>query len=147
MDFSLSQEQRMFRETVYRYGRDEIAPLCEEADLKGEFSFEIWRKLASFGILGLPLPEEFGGSAASILTCCLAGEALGHAGVDGGSLLAWGAHTYLCAHNIYAFGTEDQKRKICPEACIGRMDRMHGLHRAGRRIGCRLLVDHSGEEG
>ena len=119
MDFSLSQEQRMFRETVYRYGRDEIAPLCEEADLKGEFSFEIWRKLASFGILGLPLPEEFGGSAASILNCCLAGEALGHAGVDGGSLLAWGAHTYLCAHNIYAFGTEDQK---------GSMSR--SLHRA-----------------
>ena len=66
MDFSLSQEQSMFRETVYRYGRDEIAPLCEEADLKGEFSFEIWRKLASFGILGLPFPEEFGGSAANI---------------------------------------------------------------------------------
>jgi len=119
MDFSLSQEQRMFRETVYRYGRDEIAPLCEEADLKGEFSFEIWRKLASFGILGLPLPEEFGGSAANILTCCLAGEALGHAGVDGGSLLAWGAHTYLCAHNIYAFGTEDQKRKYVPKLASG----------------------------
>ena len=82
MDFSLSQEQRMFRETVYRYGRDEIAPLCEEADLKGEFSVEIWRKLASFGILGLPFPEEFGGSAANILTCCLDGEALAHAGVD-----------------------------------------------------------------
>jgi alkylation response protein AidB-like acyl-CoA dehydrogenase len=131
MDFSLSQEQRMFRETVYRYGRDEIAPLCEEADLKGEFSFEIWRKLASFGILGLPLPEEFGGSAASILTCCLAGEALGHAGVDGGSLLAWGAHTYLCAHNIYAFGTEDQKRKYVPKLASGEWIGCMGLTEPG----------------
>jgi len=131
MDFSLSQEQRMFRETVYRYGRDEIAPLCEEADLKGEFSFEIWRKLASFGILGLPLPEEFGGSAASILNCCLAGEALGHAGVDGGSLLAWGAHTYLCAHNIYAFGNEDQKRKYVPKLASGEWIGCMGLTEPG----------------
>ncbi len=131
MDFSLSQEQRMFRETVYRYGRDEIAPLCEDADLKGEFSFEIWRKLASFGILGLPLPEEFGGSAASILNCCLAGEALGHAGVDGGSLLAWGAHTYLCAHNIYAFGTEDQKRKYVPKLASGEWIGCMGLTEPG----------------
>jgi butyryl-CoA dehydrogenase len=131
MDFSLSQEQRMFRETVYRYGRDEIAPLCEEADLKGEFSFEIWRKLASFGILGLPFPEEFGGSAANILTCCLAGEALGHAGVDGGSLLAWGAHTYLCAHNIYAFGNEDQKRKFVPKLASGEWIGCMGLTEPG----------------
>ncbi len=131
MDFSLSQEQRMFRETVYRYGRDEIAPLCEEADLKGEFSFEIWRKLASFGILGLPFPEEFGGSAANILTCCLAGEALGHAGVDGGSLLAWGAHTYLCAHNIYAFGNEDQKRKYVPKLASGEWIGCMGLTEPG----------------
>ena len=52
MDFSLTDEQKMFRDSVYRYGHDVIAPLCEEADLKGEFSFDIWRKLASFGILG-----------------------------------------------------------------------------------------------
>ena len=131
MDFSLSQEQRMFRETVFRYGRDEIAPLCEEADLKGEFSFEIWRKLASLGILGLPLPEELGGSAASILNCCLAGEALGHAGVDGGSLLAWGAHTYLCAHNIYAFGTEEQKQKYVPKLASGEWIGCMGLTEPG----------------
>jgi alkylation response protein AidB-like acyl-CoA dehydrogenase len=131
MDFSFSQEQIIFRETVYRYGRDEIAPLCEEADLKGEFSLEIWRKLASFGILGLPFPEEFGGSAADILTCCLAGEALGHAGVDGGSLLAWGAHTYLCAHNIYVFGTEDQKRKYVPKLASGEWIGCMGLTEPG----------------
>jgi hypothetical protein len=50
MDFNLTQEQKIFRETIYRYCREEIAPLCEEADLKGEFSFGIWRKLAE-GIL------------------------------------------------------------------------------------------------
>ena len=119
MDFKLSDEQKLFRETVFRYGRDEIASLCEEADLKGEFSFEIWNKLASLGILGLPFPEALGGSGADIVTCCLAGEALGHAGVDGGSLLAWGAHTFLCAHNIFAFGSDEQKRKYVPRLATG----------------------------
>ena len=61
MDFSFSDEQRMFRETVYRFAKEEIAPLCEEADLKGEFSFELWRKMGEMGLLGLPIPEKYGG--------------------------------------------------------------------------------------
>ncbi|HOO38027.1 MAG TPA: acyl-CoA dehydrogenase family protein [Deltaproteobacteria bacterium] len=131
MDFSLTPEQKIFRDTVYRYGRDEIAPLCEEADLKGEFSFEIWNKLGEMGILGLPLPEELGGGGADIVTCCLAGEALGHAGVDGGSLLAWGAHTYLCACNIHDFGTEEQKRTYIPKLASGEWIGCMGLTEPG----------------
>lgn len=115
MEFNFTKEQLMFRDSVYRYGKEQIAPLCEAADLKGEFSPEIWGKLASYGILGLPFPEELGGGGADIVSCCLAGEALGHAGVDGGTLLAWGAHTYLCAHNIYAFGNDEQKKKYIPK--------------------------------
>jgi alkylation response protein AidB-like acyl-CoA dehydrogenase len=119
MDFNLTEEQKMFMETVYRYGRDEIQPLSEEADLKGEFSFPIWKKMGAMGLLGLPLPEKFGGSGAGIVTCCLAGEALGRAGVDGGHLLALGAHTYLCASNIMNFGSEDQKKKYLPKLASG----------------------------
>jgi alkylation response protein AidB-like acyl-CoA dehydrogenase len=131
MEFSLTSEQKMFRETVYRYAREEIAPMCEGADLKGEFSFDIWGKLASFGILGLPFPEDLGGSGAALVTCCLAGEALAHGGVDGGSLLAWGAHTYLCAHNIYDFGTEEQKRKYVPKLASGEWIGCMGLTEPG----------------
>jgi butyryl-CoA dehydrogenase len=131
MDFSLTQEQKMFKDTVYRYGRDEIAPMCEEADLKGEFSYQIWNKLGEMGILGLPLPEELGGSGADIVTCCLAGEALGHAGVDGGSLLAWGAHTYLCACNILYFGTEEQQRAYIPKLASGEWIGCMGLTEPG----------------
>jgi butyryl-CoA dehydrogenase len=131
MDFTLTDEQRMFRETVYRYGKEEIEPLCEEADLKGEFSFEIWKKLADMGLLGLPFPEELGGSGADVVTCCLAGEALGHAGVDGGSLLAWGAHTYLCACNIFNFGNEEQKKKYVPKLASGEWIGCMGLTEPG----------------
>lgn len=131
MDFSLSEEQRIFRDTVYRYASSKIAPLCEEADLKGEFDRRIWSLMASLGVLGLPFPEDLGGSGADIVTCCLAGEALGHAGVDGGSLLAWGAHTYLCAHNIFSFGTDDQKRKYIPRLASGEWIGCMGLTEPG----------------
>lgn len=119
MDFSLTDEQRMFRETVYRFARAELYPLCEEADLLGEFSPELWNKMGQMGLLGLPIPEEYGGQGADIVTCCLAGEAVGHAGVDGGHTLAWGAHTYLCAANILQHGTEEQKKRYLPRLATG----------------------------
>ena len=94
MDFSFTEEQEMFRDTVYRYAKKEIVELCEEADLKSEFSFEVWKKLGELGLLGLPFPEEYGGSGADVTTCCIATEALGHAGVDQGHLLAL-AHIHI----------------------------------------------------
>jgi len=83
------------------------------------------------GLLGLPFPEELGGSGADVVTCCLAGEALGHAGVDGGNLLAWGAHTYLCACNIFSFGTEEQKKKYIPRLASGEWIGCMGLTEPG----------------
>ena len=131
MDFSLTDEQRMFRDTVYRFAKAEIAPLCEEADLNSEFSFEIWRKFGEMELLGLPFPEEYGGSGANIVTCCLAGEAVAHAGVDGGHALAWGAHTYLCGTNIMQFGTEEQQKKYLPKLATGEWIGSMGLTEPG----------------
>jgi len=131
MDFIFTDEQKMFRETVYRYGKEEIAPLCEDADLNGEFNFEIWNKLGEMGLLGLPFPEELGGSGADIVTCCLAGEALGHAGVDGGHMLALGAHTYLCAATLNTFGTQEQKEKYIPKLATGEWIGCMGLTEPG----------------
>lgn len=119
MEFGFTEEQQMFRDTVHRYAKDRIVDLCEEADLKSEFSYEIWNRLGEMGLLGLPFPEEYGGSDADVVTCCLAGEALGHAGVDGGHLLALGAHTYLCIDTIFQHGNEEQKKKYMPKLASG----------------------------
>ena len=89
MEFGFTEEQLMFRDSVYKYAKKEIAPLAEEADLKSEFSMEVWRKLGEMGLLGLPFPEELGGSGANVVTCCLSGEALGHAGVDQDTCWRW----------------------------------------------------------
>jgi alkylation response protein AidB-like acyl-CoA dehydrogenase len=119
MEFGYTEEQLMFRDSVYKYAKKEIVPLVEEADLKSEFSMEVWRKLGEMGLLGLPFPEELGGSGASVVTCCLSTEALGHAGVDQGHLLALGAHTYLCTDTIYKHGTPDQLKKYVPKLASG----------------------------
>jgi butyryl-CoA dehydrogenase len=131
MDFSLIDEQRMFRDTVYRFAKAEIAPLCEEADLNSEFSFDIWKKFGEMELLGLPFPEEYGGSGANFVTCCLAGEAVAHAGVDGGHTLAWGAHTYLCGANIMQFGNEEQKKRYLPKLATGEWIGSMGLTEPG----------------
>ncbi|HQJ07832.1 MAG TPA: acyl-CoA dehydrogenase family protein [Deltaproteobacteria bacterium] len=127
MEFGFTEEQLMFRESVYKYAKNEIAPMCEEADLTGEFNFEVWKKLADMGLLGLPFPEEYGGSGADVVTCCLAGEALGHAGVDGGHMLALGAHTYLCTDTLYKHGNEDQRKRYVPKLATGEWTGCMGL--------------------
>ncbi len=131
MEFSFSEEQLLFRDTIYKYAKNEIVPLCEEADLKSEFSFEIWQKLARMGLLGLPFPEEYNGQGADVVTCCLASEALGHAGVDSGHLLALGAHTYLCTDTLFKHGNEHQRKKYVPKLANGEWIGCMGLTEPG----------------
>lgn len=131
MEFGFTEEQLLFRDTIYKYAKNEIVPLCEEADLKSEFSFEIWKKLGAMGLLGLPFPEEYGGQGADVVTCCLAGEALGHAGVDSGHLLALGAHTYLCTDTLYKHGNEAQRKKYVPKLASGEWIGCMGLTEPG----------------
>ncbi len=131
MDFTFSEEQRMFRDTVYRYAKEEITPLCEDADLKGEFSFEVWNKIVAMGLTGLPFAEELGGAGADFVTCSLASEAMAHAGVDGGHMLALGAHTYLCGATINDWGTQEQKKKYIPKIASGEWIGCMGLTEPG----------------
>ena len=108
MDFELNEEQRSFSDQVFRFARQEILPRVREHDLKGEFDRQSWDKLGEYGLLGLHFPEEVGGSGADVVSTVLAAEALGRAGVDGGLILAYGAHTFLCADTIFAHGTDGQ---------------------------------------
>ena len=131
MDFTLTEEQLMFKEQVLKFARKEIAPRVQEYELKGELDWESWRKLGEFGILGLHFPEELGGSGADVVTSVLAAEALGEAGVDGGLTLSYGAHTYLCADTIFSHGTEEQKRTYIPKLASGEWVGCMGLTEPG----------------
>jgi alkylation response protein AidB-like acyl-CoA dehydrogenase len=131
MDFHLTDEQKMFKEQVLRFAANEIQPRCQAHDLSGSFDFESFRKLGSFGILGLHFPEHLGGSEADVVTSVVAGEALGEAGLDGGLTLAYGAHTYLCADTIFAHGTEAQRERFVPKLASGEWIGCMGLTEPG----------------
>lgn len=119
MDFAITEEQRVFKQEVLRFARNEIAPGVQERELREEFAWEAWRKLGEFGILGLHFPEELGGSGADVLTCVLAAEALGEAGVDGGLTLSYGAHSFLAADTILRHGTDEQRKRYIPKLASG----------------------------
>ncbi len=87
--------------------------------------------MGDFGLLGLILPEKYGGSGADVVTACLAGEAVARGGAEGGLCLSWGAHTYLCADTISAHGNEEQKQKYLPKLATGEWVGAFGLTEPG----------------
>ncbi len=119
MEFEFSDEQRTFYDQAYRFAREQLLPGAEESDYAASFDREAFRKMGEYGLLGLHFPEEFGGSGSDVVTACLAGEAIGHAAVDGGLTLAWGAHTFLCGDTILCHGTQEQKEKYLPPLASG----------------------------
>jgi alkylation response protein AidB-like acyl-CoA dehydrogenase len=131
MDFSIPQEYLDFKEAVYRFSKERLAPRAVELDARAEFSWDNWREMAGMGLLGLPFPEKYGGSQASPLATCIAMEAMGAAGVDAGTPLAWGAHTILCGVPIWLLGTEQQKEKYLPKLCSGEWVGAFGLTEPG----------------
>jgi len=120
LDFSFTDEHREFAAVVERFGREQLVPnWSQDADDGNVFLQASWDAMGEMGLLGLPYPEEYGGSAASAVMTCLAGEALGRAGVDAGTTLSWGAHTILCGVPIWKMGTEAQKRRYLPKLATG----------------------------
>jgi len=119
MDFRWIEEQLAFKESVRKFAEKEISPGTLERDLKGEFHWEGWKKAGEFGLLGLPIPEEYGGGGADILTMMAAMEGYGYGCKDSGFNLSMSAHMVLCEIPIWKFGTEEQKRNYLPKLCRG----------------------------
>jgi len=131
MEFSFSQEQRLFRDQVLRFAQKEIAPRSQEHDLKGAFDRESFNRMGEFGILGLHFPEELGGGEGDVVTATMVGEALGEAGVDMGLMLSAGAHSFLCADTIFVHGTDAQRKKYIPRLAAGQWIGCMGLTEPG----------------
>jgi len=147
MEFSFTPEQLAFRDQVLKFTIKELAPLTEEMDLKAEWSWEAWRKLGEFGILGLHFPEQYGGAGADVVTVCVAGEALGEGGADGGLLLAYGAHSFLCSDTIIKHGTAEQKAKFLPGLAAGKLVGAMGLTEPDAGSDAAAIRAHAHREG
>jgi len=96
-----------------------IAPGAAERDREGRFDRSVWSGLAAQGLVGLPIPQDYGGSGGSILDCVIANEALGEGGRDGGLGLSLGAHWVIGSVPIWLHGSEELKRRWLPGLCDG----------------------------
>jgi alkylation response protein AidB-like acyl-CoA dehydrogenase len=127
MDFSLSQEQVELRDAVIRFARRELADDVVQRDERAEFSRELWRRCAGFGLQGLPVPEEYGGSGQDALTTVVALEALGYACKDNGLIFSLNAQMWSFELPILRFGRDDQKRRLLPALCDGSIIGVHAM--------------------
>jgi short/branched chain acyl-CoA dehydrogenase len=125
VDFELADEQRLLQDTVREFARREVAPFAGELDRTGTFPYEAIEKLGEMGLMGVPFPQEYGGSGADTLSLVLAIEEL--ARVDCSLAITVAAHTSLGTMPIHLWGTDEQKAEWLPQLCSGKRLAAFGL--------------------
>ncbi|MEN8224296.1 MAG: acyl-CoA dehydrogenase family protein [Bacteroidota bacterium] len=118
MNFELTEEQQMIRDTVRDFAEREIKPVAQELDEKAEFSYDITAKMGELGLFGMYLPEKYGGQGLDTLSYIIAVEEL--ARIDSSQAATLAAHNSLGIGPIYYYGTEEQKMKYLPQLCTGK---------------------------
>ncbi|MBI4461036.1 MAG: acyl-CoA dehydrogenase [Acidobacteria bacterium] len=127
MELELTEEQHQLRQTIREFAEKEIAPRVREWDQNAVFPAEVIRRLGDLGILGITVPEQYGGAGLGYAEQSLAIQEL--ARVDGSIALIVAAHSSLCASHISQSGTEEQCRKYLPELA------------SGQKLGCWSLTE------
>jgi len=117
MDFELSAEQKQFRDFVHNFVAREVKPYAQEVDEKAEFNWEAVNKMGPVGLLGLEVPEAYGGADLDAVSAAIAIEELGWG--CGSTALAISAHNGLALGPIVRFGSEAQKEKWLPSLATG----------------------------
>jgi short/branched chain acyl-CoA dehydrogenase len=129
VDFDLSDEHELLRQTVREFAQERIAPVAEELDREHRFPQEIVAELAELGLMGIPIPEEYGGAGSDTLAYAIAIEELTR--VDSSVAITVAAHTSLGTMPIFLFGTEEQRREWLPDLASGRRLAAFGLTEPG----------------
>src|SRR3954469_21513718 len=125
MNFDLSDEQKLLRDTVREFALAEVRPVAEELDREKRFPYEIIEKLGGLGLMGIPFPQEYGGGGADTLSYVLAVEEL--ARIDSSVCITMAAHTSLGTMPIYLWGSDEQKSEWLPRLCSGEQLASFGL--------------------
>ena len=129
MNFDLSEEHELIRGTVRELATERIAPVAEELDREHRFPYEIVAELAELGLMGIPVPEEYGGSGGDTLSYAIAIEELTR--VDSSVAITVAAHTSLGTMPILLYGSEEQKREWVPDLASGKRLAAFGLTEPG----------------
>jgi short/branched chain acyl-CoA dehydrogenase len=125
VNFELTDEQRLLRDTVREFARQEVAPVAEELDRTKSFPYEIVAKMGALGLMGIPFPHEYGGGGADTLSYALAVEEL--ARIDSSVCITMAAHTSLGTMPIHLWGSDEQKSEWMPRLCSGERLASFGL--------------------
>ena len=118
MHFELTEEQRMWRAAVHGFAANEVKPLAAEMDQNAEFNQRAFERMAALGLLGLNIPEEYGGAGVDSISGAIAIEEVAWA--DGGTALSVSAHNGLGSAPIALFGSSDQKAHWLPRLATGK---------------------------
>ena len=131
MDFELSSEQQELRSAVRAFGREQLNDGLEARDDAGTFSRDAWMKCAEFGVLGLPVPAEYGGQGLDLVTTTIAMEALGWGCRDNGLVFSLNAQMWAVQMPLVHYGSEDQKREWLPRLVTGKAIGAHAITEPG----------------
>jgi len=127
MDFLLTEEQKMMREMVAKFAKEEIGPTASENQEKGIFPAEVVKKAGELGLMGIAYPVEYGGAGMDFVSYMLAVEEISRYCASTGVIVS--AHSSLAVDPIFRFGSEEQKKKYMPDLC------------SGKKIGCLGLTE------
>jgi alkylation response protein AidB-like acyl-CoA dehydrogenase len=125
MDLDLTHEQELIRDTVRTFARERVAPVAEELDREARFPVELVGEMAELGLMGIPIPEGYGGAGGDTLAYAIAIEELTR--VDSSVAITVAAHTSLGTMPIFLFGSDAQKERWLPDLASGRRLAAFGL--------------------
>jgi alkylation response protein AidB-like acyl-CoA dehydrogenase len=117
VNYELSEEQELLRRTVREFAESRVAPVAAELDRESRFPYELVAELAELGLMGIPIPEKYGGAGADTVSYAIAVEELTR--IDSSVAITMAAHTSLGTMPIYLFGTDAQKEEWLPRLASG----------------------------
>lgn len=125
MNFDLTEEHRLIRETVHRFAEQEIVPVASDIDRAGQFPHELVQRMSTLGLLGGPIPKEYGGSGLDFISHAILTEEVGKA--DSSLRTTISVQVSLVELSILRWGTEEQKQRYLPKLCTGHLLGCFGL--------------------
>jgi short/branched chain acyl-CoA dehydrogenase len=129
VNFDLSPEHELVRSTVREFAEQRVAPVAEELDREHRFPYELVAELAELGLMGMTIPEEYGGAGADTVSYAIAVEELTR--IDSSVAITVAAHHSLGTLPIYYYGTEEQKQQWLPDLTSGKKLAAFGLTEPG----------------
>ena len=117
LDFDLDETADLLRRQVEQFALREIAPRAARIDADNAFPADLWKKMGSLGLLGVTVPEEYGGAGLGYLEHVVVMEEISRASASVG--LSYGAHSNLCVNQIARNGSDEQKRRYLPRLTSG----------------------------